>query len=119
MCGSALVQEAVAAAVQQARQQQRSLGELDAVSAALAPEFPTAESALELYGKPPPEDPDYPPASNQPPTAQKLQKFLTYDLHTLQQRRPSPTSIGRHCRTSAGRMRRRGCLLEQTSRRPH
>ena len=99
VCGSALVQEAVAAAVQQARQQQRSLGELDAVSAALAPEFPTAESALELYGKPPPEDPDYPPASNQPPTAQKLQKFLTYDLHTLQQRRMAATLSDVHRET--------------------
>ena len=80
VCGSALVQESVAAAVQQARQQQRSLGELDAASVALAPEFPTVESALELYGKPPPVDPDFPPAENQPPTAQQLQKFLTYDL---------------------------------------
>ena len=75
VCGSAHVQEAVTAALKQAREQQQRLSEAGGASAALTPEAPTVLSTLEFYGKPPALSEDDNP--NQPLTAHKLQRKPT------------------------------------------
>jgi hypothetical protein len=75
------VQGAVTAALAQARRQQQRLAAAGSASAALTPEASTVLSTLEFYGKPPVVTEDDNP--NQPPTAQKLQKLLSSDLHEV------------------------------------